>query len=96
MLKATLTTLRGRLVQLSEELALDDDQLTPAQAYSAIRECVPSDDHLRPTLEALKVPLAPFVQCSGFGAWMPADTFWQHFDGTVQSLQSSQPQLGVS
>nr|POE51869.1 hypothetical protein CFP56_26076 [Quercus suber] len=58
---------RDRLVKLSERLPLDDEQLTPAQAYSAIRENVPSDDWLIPVLNALIVSLCRLAQCGGFG-----------------------------
>ena len=57
---------------MSEDLKLDDEQLTPAQAYSAIRETVPSDEYLRPVLEELKNPLGSLVHCLGFGAVMDA------------------------
>ena len=60
-------------MELSEQLQLDDEQLTPAMAYSAIRQEVPNDGALRPVLDALKVPLSSMVQCGGFGSWMPAD-----------------------
>ena len=53
-------------------LELDDESLTPAQAYSAVRETVPNDKYLRPMLEALKKPLGSLVQCHGFGACMDA------------------------
>lgn len=84
-----------RLVELSEKLQLDAEQLTPAQAYSAIRESVPTDDFLCPVLEELKVPLAAFVQCSGFGAWMPTDVFYEHFDSVLQTLRFNKPELAV-
>ena len=51
-------------------LQLDDEWMTPAQAYSAVRETVPNDNFLRPTLESLKKPLGSLVQCHGFGACM--------------------------
>ena len=53
-------------------LELDDEIMTPAQAYSAVRETVPSDDFLRPALQTLKKPLGSLVQCHGFGACMDA------------------------
>jgi len=88
-----LTPVLNRLVKLSEHLQLDDEQMTPAQAYSAIRESVPSGEKLKSTLEALKVPLAGLVLCSGFGAWLPADTFWRHFDSAMQTLQIARSNL---
>lgn len=57
-------------MELSEALELDEEAMTPAQAYSAVREAVPTDKYLRPTLDALKKPLASLVQCHGFGACM--------------------------
>ena len=51
-------------------LELDEESMTPAQAYSAVRETVPNDRFLRPALEALKKPLSSLVQCHGFGACM--------------------------
>ncbi|KAK5683766.1 hypothetical protein LTR17_027227 [Elasticomyces elasticus] len=56
-----------KLVHFSEQLDLDDEQFTPAMAYSAIKRELPSDEFLEPVLEALKIPLASVVQCSGFG-----------------------------
>ncbi|KAK3691302.1 hypothetical protein LTR37_018708 [Vermiconidia calcicola] len=61
-----------KLVELSEMLDLDDELMTPAQAYSAIRETIPNQRYLRPSLELLKKPLASLVQCHGFGACMDA------------------------
>jgi hypothetical protein len=61
-----------RLVELSELLELDEDFMTPAQAYTAIRNNVPNERYLRPTLEMLKKPLASLVECHGFGACMDA------------------------
>ena len=49
-------------------LELDEELITPAQMYSAIRETIPNDDFLRPTLEALKKPLSSLVQCQSFGS----------------------------
>ncbi|KAK4892951.1 hypothetical protein LTR27_008679 [Elasticomyces elasticus] len=66
-----------KLVQLSQQLDLDDEQLTPAMAYAAIKQELPSNEFLKPVLEALKIPLANLVQCSGLGAWMPATDFFQ-------------------
>jgi hypothetical protein len=80
-------------VELSEQLQLDDEQLTPAMAYSVVRQESPSDAALQPLLRALKVPLASMVQCSGFGAWMPADMFYQHLDGALGELTRTQPHL---
>jgi hypothetical protein len=80
-------------VELSEQLQLDDEQLTPAMAYSVVRQEVPGDAALQPILRALKVPLASIAQCSGFGAWMPADMFYQHLDGALIELRRTQPHL---
>lgn len=66
------TSILLRLVELSELLKLDDESMTPAQAYTAVRETVPNDKFLRPTLDALKKPLGSMVQCHGFGACMDA------------------------
>nr|POE72049.1 hypothetical protein CFP56_11925 [Quercus suber] len=82
-----------KLVKLSERLPLGDEQLTPAQAYSAIRETVPSDEWLRPALDALKVPLCGLTRCGGFGTVLPADEFWQMLDNTIETLKSTRPDL---
>jgi hypothetical protein len=74
------------LIELSQQLQLDDEQMTPAQVYAAVREEVPTDDLLQPVLQSLKVPLASMVQCLGFGAVLPADMFYQHLDGVLQTL----------
>lgn len=49
--------------------------MTPAQAYAAVREVIPDDKSLRPTLEALKKPLGSLVQCHGYGACMDAGMY---------------------
>ena len=54
-------------------LELDDESLTPAQAYSAVRQMVPKESYLRPALEALKKPLGSLTQCHGFGACMDTE-----------------------
>ena len=69
-----LTKLLYRLVELSAKLELDEELMTPAQAYSAIRETVPNESYLQPTLEALKKPLASQMECRGFGACMDTAT----------------------
>lgn len=69
---------------MSEQLQLDDEQITPAMAYSAVRLEVPSEKALRPVLEALKAPLAGYSQCSGFGAWIPASVFYSHLDEALR------------
>lgn len=80
-----------RLVELSEQLPLDDQQLTPAQAYAAIRQEISNDEMLRPVLEALKVPLAGIVQCLGFGAVMPTPMFYMHLDSALSTLNNAKP-----
>lgn len=59
-----------------------------------IRMEIPSDDFLRPVLDALKVTLASLVQCFGFGAVMPSNLFFEHLDGTLQTLKVSKSGLG--
>ena len=70
-----------RLVDLSSELNPDDELMTPAQAYSAIRKSVLTSGRLREVLSALREPLGSLVECFGFGAVMPADKFWQQLGG---------------
>ncbi|KAK3117013.1 hypothetical protein LTR53_002034 [Teratosphaeriaceae sp. CCFEE 6253] len=76
-----------KLVELSELLHLDDEQMTPAMAYSAIRQEVPGDEYLKPVLEALKLPLSILAKCSGFGAWVGATDFYQRLDEAVGGLK---------
>ncbi|KXL46223.1 MAG: hypothetical protein FE78DRAFT_31082 [Acidomyces sp. 'richmondensis'] len=80
-----------KLVELSEQLQLDDQQLTPSQAYAAIRQEISSDEMLRPVLEALKVPLAGIVQCLGFGAVMETPLFYMHLDSVLSALNLAKP-----
>lgn len=75
-------------MKLSEDLPLDDDEMTPAQAYSAIRQNVASDADLRPTLDALKVPLGCIIECRGYGSVIPSDQFWQHLETVKSNLKS--------
>lgn len=49
--------------------------LMSCTAYSAIREAIPSDDFLRPMLEAMKTPLGSLVHCVGIGACMDAPMY---------------------
>lgn len=56
-------------------LEIDEEFVTPAQAYAAVRETVPNDDYLRPVLEALKKPLGNLVKCFGFGAGMDSTLY---------------------
>ncbi|KAK3049821.1 hypothetical protein LTR09_008997 [Extremus antarcticus] len=84
-----------KLVELSQLLELDDESLTPAQAYMAVRGNVPDERWLRPTLESLKKPLGSLVQCHGFGACMDAPMFWQHFDSAMETLKFTRPELEV-
>lgn len=60
-------------MELSELLELDEDSMTPAEAYSAIRQSIPTGQYLRPTLEALKKPLGDIVVCHGYGACVDAN-----------------------
>ncbi|KAK0905441.1 hypothetical protein LTR91_023428 [Friedmanniomyces endolithicus] len=78
-----------KLVHLSEQLELDDERLTPAMIYSAIRHELPGDEFLRPVLEALKVPLAMMAQCSGFGAYVETHVFYQYLDEALSNLNPS-------
>ncbi|KAK5147156.1 hypothetical protein LTR32_001352 [Rachicladosporium monterosium] len=70
-----------KLVHLSEQLELDDERLTPAMIYSAIRHELPGDEFLRPVLEALK--------CSGFGAYVETHVFYQYLDEALSNLNPS-------
>ncbi|KAK5165562.1 uncharacterized protein LTR77_009091 [Saxophila tyrrhenica] len=82
-----------KLVELSELLQLDEESLTPAQAYTAVRSNIPSEKWLRPTLDSLKTPLSSLVQCHGFGACMDAPMFWQHLDAAMEKLKFTRPEL---
>ncbi|KAK0259238.1 hypothetical protein B0A54_12366 [Friedmanniomyces endolithicus] len=82
-----------KLVQLSEKLELDDERLTPAMIYSAIRHELPGDEFLRPVLEALKVPLAMMAQCSGFGAYVETHVFYQYLDEALSDLNQTGAQM---
>lgn len=82
-----------RLVELSEQLPLDDEQMTPAQAYAAVRREVPKNNMLRPVLNALKAPLASLVECLGLGSVLPANAFYQHLDVVLQNLGLAEPGL---
>ncbi|KAF2723930.1 hypothetical protein K431DRAFT_282624 [Polychaeton citri CBS 116435] len=82
-----------KLVAMSEHLQIDDEQITPSQAYSAIKDRLPNNDYLRPTLEALKEPLGSLVNCYGFGAVLSTELFWQFLDGVVQALDFTRPSL---
>lgn len=64
-----------RLVQLSEGLALDEDQTTPAQAYAYVKQLALSDGQLQSVLRALKPRLSAFASCQGFGATIPTSVF---------------------
>ncbi|KAK5107637.1 hypothetical protein LTR62_000972 [Meristemomyces frigidus] len=68
-----------KLVHLSSQLELDDEQVTPAMAYATIKRELPEGTALKSVLDAMKVPLSKVVKCSGFGAWMPIETFQQCF-----------------
>lgn len=71
---------------LSQQIPIDDSEMTPAQAYKAIQESVPDAAYVKPVMEALKVLLAPHVACFGFGAVMPAAAFWDHLDTVLKAL----------
>lgn len=75
---------------MSENLPLDDEDMTPAQAYSATREAVSEDQDLKPALDALKLLLASSVGCKGLGAVLPASVFWKHLDSTLGKLKTKQ------
>ena len=81
-----------RLVVMSEQLPIDDSEMTPAQAYSAIRESVPDAAYVKPVMERLRVLLAPHMTCFGFGAVMPTVTFWEHLDAVLKTLGLEAPQ----
>lgn len=76
---------------MSENLPIDEEEITPAQAYSAIRDSVPSEDLLKPALDALKLPLSGIVECRGFGTVMPTDMFRQYLHTTVETLKLQSP-----
>ncbi|QIW98855.1 hypothetical protein AMS68_004373 [Peltaster fructicola] len=66
-----------KLVCLAERLELDDDFITPAQAYSAIKAQCPQPVLLRRVLATMKSALTALVQCQGFGAVMDTTKFNQ-------------------
>lgn len=88
-----LKHLAHRLVELSAKLAVNDTDITPAQAYSAVRQAVPSHRFLRPILQALKQPLGKVVHRTHFGSLLDATLFWEHFNVTLQSMQFTVPEL---
>jgi len=71
---------------LSEQLELDDESMTPAQAYAAVRRAVLTDEMLRPILQALIVPLASVVECQGLGSVLPAGVFWEQLNQTLEAF----------
>lgn len=71
---------------MSSNLPIDDEEITPAQAYSAIRDAVASEEMLKPCLNALKLPLSGIVECRGFGTVMPTDMFRQYLHTTLMTL----------
>lgn len=79
-----------RLVRMSENLPLDDEEITPAQAYSAVRGRVPNLQLIKPVLGTMKTVLAEHVSCKGFGSVMPTDLFCQHLERTLNGLFSSE------
>lgn len=81
-------------MELSEGLELEEADITPAQAYSAIRDAVPSPAYVRPALETLKQPLAQLVTCVHFGSTLDTALFWQHFNATLETLRLTRPELG--
>lgn len=84
----------SRLIGLSIGLDLDDDQLTPAQAYAAVRDSVPGPAFVRPVLDALKGTLGGMVECRHFGSVVEAGGFWRCFEGAVEGLRFTRPELG--
>ncbi|KAF2162731.1 hypothetical protein M409DRAFT_69013 [Zasmidium cellare ATCC 36951] len=75
-----------KLITLSSNLPIDEEEITPAQAYSVIRDSVPSEGLLKPCLEALKGPLSGIVECRGFGTVMPTDVFRRYLGATLEGL----------
>ena len=65
------------MVQLAGLLELDEDSMTPAQAYSAILASCPDEASLRAMLDAMKTSLGSEVTCQGFGAVMDAPKYAQ-------------------
>ncbi|OQO05641.1 hypothetical protein B0A48_09733 [Cryoendolithus antarcticus] len=74
-----------KLVALSEKLALDDEILTPAQAYAAVRRALPSGTSLQPVLERLKELLAKVVECCGLGTVMKTEVFQEHLSSVLKT-----------
>lgn len=81
-------------MELSQRLDFDDCDITPAQAYSAVREAVPDEAFLQPMLDMLKAPLGKLVRCTHFGSLLDTGLFWEHFDASMQSLKFTRPELG--
>lgn len=75
----------SRLVQLSEQLDLSDDLITPAQAYAALSKDFPQAPILKRALADLKPRLAAVSHCEGLGAVIPTETFRQHLDELLRS-----------
>lgn len=71
---------------MSSDLPIDEEEMTPAQAYSAIRDAVPSEEMLKPCMDALKLPLSGIVECRGFGTVMPTDMFRQYLHTALMTL----------
>lgn len=72
-----------RLVRLAEAMKLDDELLTPAQAYAATKAKVSNPSMLKTILDRLKVSLAAISDCEGFGAIIPTVLFYQHLDAAM-------------
>lgn len=76
---------------MSSNLPIDDEEITPAQAYSAIRDSVLNEQMLKPCLDALKLPLSGIVECRGFGTVMPTEMFWEHLHSVLETLKLQGP-----
>ncbi|KAK6441045.1 hypothetical protein LTR95_002726 [Oleoguttula sp. CCFEE 5521] len=74
-----------KLVALSEKLELDDEILTPAQAYAAVRRALPSGRALQPVLERLKGRLAKVVECCGLGTVVKTEVFEEHLSSVLKT-----------
>ena len=81
----------NRLIALSTNLPIDEEEITPAQAYSALRNSVPSERLLQPALDALKGPLGGIVECRGFGTVMPTQVFRQYLGAVLEGLGIKTP-----
>ncbi|KAI6790243.1 hypothetical protein KC363_g7486 [Hortaea werneckii] len=87
-----------KLVTLSSQLPVNDDMMTPAQAYSTICLELPllssKNSSIGRIMEALKVPLSQKVSCFGFGAALPAVDFYAVFDSAMTAMSETSNTLG--